>query len=73
MTSSLLDFRSFKGAECDTDHSLEVAKIREILVVNKQEAQEFGAQRFNLRKLSELQVRKQYRIKTQTGMQLWRT
>jgi len=40
-----------------------VAKVRERLVVNKQEAQKFEVQRFNLRKLSELQVRKQYQIK----------
>jgi hypothetical protein len=63
MTSSLLDFRSFRGADCDTDHNLVVAIVREILVVNKQEAQKFEVQRFNLRKLSELQVRKEYHIK----------
>jgi hypothetical protein len=40
-----------------------VAKVREIVVINKQEAQKFEVQRFNLRKLSELQVRKQYQIK----------
>jgi hypothetical protein len=39
-----------------------VAKVRERLVVNKQEAQKFEVQRFNLRNLSELEVRKQYQI-----------
>jgi len=39
-----------------------VAKVREKLAVNKEAAQRFGGERFNLRKLNELEVRKQYRI-----------
>jgi endonuclease/exonuclease/phosphatase family metal-dependent hydrolase len=30
---SILNVHSFKGAECDTDHYLAVAKIRKILAV----------------------------------------
>jgi hypothetical protein len=33
------------------------------LAVNKQAAQQFDEERFNLRKLSELEFRKQYQIK----------
>jgi len=40
-----------------------VAKVRERLAISKQDAQKFYVERFNLRKLSELQVRKQYQIK----------
>ena len=40
-----------------------VAKVRERLAVSKQEAQRFDGERFNLRKLNELEVKKQYQIK----------
>jgi len=37
-----------------------IAKVRERLAVGKQAAQRFDGHRFNLRKLNELDVRKQY-------------
>ena len=37
--SSILDVRSFRGADCDTEHYLVVAKVRERLAVSKQPAQ----------------------------------
>ena len=39
-----------------------VAKCRERLAVSKKAAQKFNGERFNLRKLNELEVRKQYQI-----------
>ena len=39
-----------------------VAKVRERFTVSKQAAQKFDEGRFNLRKLNEMEVRKQYRI-----------
>ena len=51
--------RIYKGADCDTDHYLVISNVRERLAVSKQTAQMFHRQRFNLRKLNELEVRKQ--------------
>jgi hypothetical protein len=34
--SSILDVQSFRGADCDTNHYLVVAKVRERLAVSKQ-------------------------------------
>jgi hypothetical protein len=56
--SSILDVQSFRVAACDTDHYSIVAKVGERLAVSKQAAQKFDV-RFNLRKLNELEVRKQ--------------
>jgi len=47
--SSILDIRSLKGADCDNDHYLVVAKLRETMAVSKQAAQNFDEEKFNLR------------------------
>ena len=47
----------------DTDYYLVVAKVRERLAVSKQAAQKFDMEIFNLRKLNELEARKNYQIK----------
>jgi len=39
-----------------------VAKVRERLAVSKQAAQKFDGERFNIRELNVLEVRKQYQI-----------
>jgi uncharacterized protein YoaH (UPF0181 family) len=52
------------GTNCDTYRYLVVANLRERLAGNKQAALKFDGERYNLRKLNELEVRKQYRIET---------
>ena len=61
--SSILNVRFFRWADCDTDHYLVLVKVREILALSKLAAQKFAVERFNLRKLDKLKVRKQYQIK----------
>jgi hypothetical protein len=59
--SSVLDVPSFRAADCDTDHYLVVAKIRE-RIVNKQGSHKFHMERFSLKKLNEVEGKEKYRV-----------
>jgi hypothetical protein len=48
--SSILDVRSFRPANCDTDHYLVVAKIRKRLAVHKQGSHKFPTELFILKR-----------------------
>jgi hypothetical protein len=48
--SSVHDVPSFRVADCDTDHSLVVAKVREISAVSKQTTQNFNMERLEIRR-----------------------
>jgi hypothetical protein len=49
-----------RGADCDIDHYLVVAKVTERLGVNKQRSPRFHIERFNLKKLNVLEGKEQY-------------
>jgi hypothetical protein len=62
MTFEYTRCTKFQGTDFNTDNYLVVERVREILTVSKQEAQKSVRERFNLRNLNELEVRKQYQI-----------
>ena len=71
--SCILDVRGFRGVDCDNDHYLVVARLRERLAVSKQAAQKFDGERFHLKKLNELEVKEKYQIEITNRFAFWRT
>jgi hypothetical protein len=62
-----------RAADCDSDHYLVVvAKVRDRLAVNKLRYQRFDMERFNLKKLNEVEGKEQYLLRSQIGLQLWK-
>jgi hypothetical protein len=72
--SSILDVRSFRAADCDTNHYQVVPKVRERLAVSKRTMHRFCVERFNLKKLNKVEVIEHCHVKkSQIGSQLWKT
>jgi hypothetical protein len=64
---NVFDVRSFRAADCDTGHCLMLAKFREKLATNKQRTQRFHIERFNLKKLNEVEGKKQFHVEAPKG------
>jgi hypothetical protein len=60
--SNVLDVLSYWAADCDIDHYLELAEVRERLAVGKQRSRRFHMARFNLNKLNKVQGKEQFPI-----------
>jgi hypothetical protein len=58
----VLDVLSFRAADCDSDRYLEVAEVRDKLAVNKRRSYGFHMDRFNLKKLSEVESEEHYHV-----------
>jgi hypothetical protein len=60
--SNVLDVRSFRAADCVSDHYLVVAKVRKRLAVNKQRSHSLHTERFNLKKLNNVEGKEQFHV-----------
>jgi endonuclease/exonuclease/phosphatase family metal-dependent hydrolase len=60
--SNILDIRSFRGANSDTDHYVIFAKLRERISVIKRARQNFDLEGFDLKKLDDVEVKEKYQI-----------
>jgi hypothetical protein len=60
--SNVLDVQSFRAEDCDSDHNLVVAKVRERLAENKQKSHSLHTERFNLKKLNDVESKEQLRF-----------
>jgi hypothetical protein len=69
--SNVLDVRLYRAADCDTDHYLVVAKVRERLAVNKQRSYRFHMERFNLKKLNEVKGKEKYCVEVSNRFAAW--
>jgi hypothetical protein len=63
----------FRAADCDTDLYLLVAKLGERLALSKQTMHIVHMERSKLKKLNEVDDKEQYHLKSQIGLQLWKT
>jgi hypothetical protein len=50
------------AADCDSDHYMVVGKVRERLAVNKQRSHRFHMEKFNLKKLNDVEGKEQFRV-----------
>jgi hypothetical protein len=60
--SNVVDVRSFRAADCDSDHYLVVGNVRERLAMKKQSSQRFHMERSNLKKINDVEGKEKFRF-----------
>jgi hypothetical protein len=60
--SNVLNVLSFRAADCNSDHYLVVAKVRERLAVNKQRSHSLHTEIYILKKFNEVEGKEQFRV-----------
>jgi hypothetical protein len=68
--SNILDVRSFRGADCDTDLYLVVAKLRQRISVSTRARQKFDLERPDLKKLDDTEVKEKYQVEISIHLQI---
>jgi hypothetical protein len=61
--SNILDVQSFREADCNNEHYLVVAKLRDRISLSKQAMRKFDLERFGLKKLNDTEVKEMYQVK----------
>ena len=60
--TSVVDIRTFRGADCNSDHYLVIGELRERLSVAKRVEQQVNIGRFNIPKLKDEETKQHYQI-----------
>jgi hypothetical protein len=60
--SNISEVRSFRRADCDSDHYLVVAKLRERISVSKRTKQKFDLEIFDQKNLDDAEVKEKYKV-----------
>jgi hypothetical protein len=60
--SNILDVQSFRSSDCDIYHYLVAAKLTERTSVSKRARQNSDIERFDLRKLGDLEIKEKYQV-----------
>ncbi|KAJ4430168.1 hypothetical protein ANN_22378 [Periplaneta americana] len=60
--TSIVDIRTFRGADCNSDHYLVIGELRERLSVAKRVEQQVNITKFNILKLKEEETKQNYQV-----------
>ncbi|KAJ4430316.1 hypothetical protein ANN_22529 [Periplaneta americana] len=60
--TSIVDIRTFRGADCNSDHYLVIGELRERLSVAKRVEQQANISRFNILKLKDEETKQRYQV-----------